>query len=372
MARKIRWGALGPRLTAVFLFLLSPAILAGEAEITPLVIHFVDVGHGDCIWIKTPDDGMEGNGIREGYNIIIDGGPSSQRIQEIMPPLGLKWGSQIEWMINTHAHNDHYRGLIGMLNMYRVKRVVDPGFQSPSSYFGAFCWSALVEPDSTFYFPAVGIPTIPGTRSLGESVPLKLDWGEELEVEILYSNPAISESTVNDSSIVIRMRYGEVSFLFAGDAEGKTRPDSSGYHNPEQAIRAERYLLDKYGGGEESRLRATILKIPHHGSETSSTSPYIKAVSPREGIIMAGNRHGLPDASLIRRYEDHGVRIWRTDRLDKGKAASECHGDDTVVVTTDGKTYDIRYLKADAVELQEQARARREVARQEAAPTPVP
>ena len=118
------------------------------------------MGHGDCIWIKTPDDGIKDNGIYEGYHIIIDGGPSSRRIQDIMLPLGLKWGSEIEWMINTHAHSDHYRGLIGMLEMYRVKRVLDPGFQSPSSYFGAFCWSALIEPHSTFYFPAVGIPAI--------------------------------------------------------------------------------------------------------------------------------------------------------------------------------------------------------------------
>jgi len=352
---------------ALFLVLFSPALPGAETEITPLVVTYADVGHGDCIWIKTPDDGIKGNGTCEGYNIIIDGGPSSQRIQDIMLDLGLRWGSEIEWMINTHAHNDHYRGLMGMLEMYRVKRVLDPGYQSSSSYFGAFCWIALVEPHSTFYFPAVGIPAVPGTKSLGQAVPLELDWGEELDVEILYSNPAVSDSTVNDSSLVIRMEYGDVSFLFTGDLEGKTRPDSYGYHDPDHAIGAERYLLDTYVGEDENRLRSTILKIPHHGSETSSTNPYIAAVAPKEGIIMAGNRHGLPDASLIKRYESHGVRIWRTDRLDKGKSGSECHGDDHIQVTTDGNGYDIRYLKPDPVEVREQARAKREAARREAA-----
>ncbi len=351
----------------LLLFLLASGLWAAEAEITPLVVHFIDVGHGDCIWIKTPDDGIRDNGRCEGYNIIIDGGPSSQRIKDIMPPLGLKWGSEIEWMINTHAHNDHYRGLVGMLQMYRAKRVLDPGFQSTSSYFGSFCWSALVEPACVFYFPAIGIPAIPGTQSLGQAVPLKLDWGEELKVEILHSNPAVSESTVNNSSIVLRLEYGEVSFLFTGDSEGKFRPNSAGWHNPDQAIGVERFLLDTYLGEEENKLKSTILKIPHHGSETSSTNPYIEAVAPKEGIIMAGNRHGLPDASLIKRYEDHGVRVWRTDRLDKGKAASECHGDDTVVVTTDGNTYQIAYLKPDAVELKEQARAKRQ-----STPSPAP
>ncbi len=353
-------------LIALFLILLSFPLLAAEKEITPLSVTFVDVGHGDCIWIKTADDGIKGNGIYEGYNIIIDGGPSSQRIQDMMLDLGLRWGSQIEWMINTHAHNDHYRGLIGMLEMYRVKRVLDPGYQSSSSYFGAFCWAALVEPHSVFYFPAIGIPTIPGTQSLGQSVPLKLDWGEELDVEILYSNPAVSDNTVNDSSLVIRMEYGDISFLFTGDLEGKTRPDSFGYHDPDYAIGAERYLLDNYVNEEKSRLASTILKIPHHGSETSSTNPYIRAVGPKEGIIMAGNRHGLPDSSLIKRYESHGVRIWRTDRLDRGKPASECHGDDHILVTTDGKDYQIGYLKPDPVEVEKQALARREAARRQA------
>ncbi len=359
-----------PWLYLIILSILSlapPLSLAGE-EITPLIVNFADVGHGDCIWIKTPDDGIPGNGVCEGYNVIIDGGPSSQRIQEIMLDLGLRWGSEIEWMINTHAHNDHYRGLMGMLEMYRVKRILDPGYQSSSSYFGAFCWFALVEPHSTFYFPAVGIPAIPGTKSLGQSVPLKLDWGGELDVEILYGNPAVSESTVNDSSLVIRMEYGDVSFLFTGDLEGKTRPDSYGYHDPDHPIGAERYLLDNYVGEDQNRLRSTILKIPHHGSETSSTNPYIQAVGPKEGIIMAGNRHGLPDDSLIRRYESHGVRIWRTDRLDRGKAAAESHGDDHIQVTTDGKEYQIGYLKPDPVEVADQARVRREAARRESAP----
>ncbi|MDP8214151.1 MAG: MBL fold metallo-hydrolase [Candidatus Euphemobacter frigidus] len=138
----------------------------------------VDVGHGDCIWIKTPDDGIKGNGKYEGYNIIIDGGPSSRRIVDILPPLGLRYGSVIQWMINTHAHNDHYRGLIGMLDIYRVKRVLDPGYQSGGTAFGAFCWKALIEPGNTFYSPAIGIPTIPGLKSLSQSVPCKLDWGE--------------------------------------------------------------------------------------------------------------------------------------------------------------------------------------------------
>ncbi|MEA1927240.1 MAG: MBL fold metallo-hydrolase, partial [Candidatus Auribacterota bacterium] len=202
------------------LFLIGFPLSAGALEegiLTPLRIIVVDVGHGDCIWIKTPDDGIKGNGKYEGYNIVIDGGPSSKRILNILPPLGLRYGSTVEWMINTHAHNDHYRGLIGLLDIYRVKRILDPGFQSGGTAFGAFCWRALIEPASEFYSPAIGIASIPGLKSLGQSVPYSLDWGKELEVEILYSNPVVTSDTVNESSIIIHLKYNLFSMLFTGD-----------------------------------------------------------------------------------------------------------------------------------------------------------
>jgi len=81
-------------------------------------------------------------------------------------------------MINTHAHNDHYRGLIGMLDIYKVRRILDPGYQSGGTAFGAFCWRALIEPESTFYSPAIGIATIPGLKSLNQSVTLSTGLGK--------------------------------------------------------------------------------------------------------------------------------------------------------------------------------------------------
>jgi len=326
--------------------LRSSAGAVKEGIITPLKIVMADVGHGDCIWIKTPDDGIKGNGKYEGYDIIIDGGPSSKRIVDILPPLGLKYGSKIDWMINSHAHNDHYRGLIGMFDIYRVKRVLDPGYQSGGTAFGAFCWRALIEPGSTFYSPAIGIATIPGLESLNQSVPYSLDWGKELDVEILYSNPAVTNDTVNESSIILRLEYNLFSMLFTGDEEGKYRP-SNGYNDPDHPMMVEKYLLDQYVDEDNNRLKSTIIKIPHHASETSSTTPFIKAVGAKEGILFAGNRHGLPDETVMERYEENGCRIWRTDRMDTGKKGSETHGDDTIIITSNGIDYDIRYKNID-------------------------
>ncbi|HDL64020.1 MAG TPA: MBL fold metallo-hydrolase [Proteobacteria bacterium] len=308
--------------------------------------------------MKTPDDGIKGNGKYEGYNIVIDGGPSSRRIGNILPPLGLKYGSKVDWMINTHAHNDHYRGLIGLLDIYRVKRILDPGYQSGGTAFGAFCWRALIEPGGTFYSPVIGIATIPGLKSLSQSVPCPLNWGDELEVEILYSNPAVTNDTVNDSSIVIHLQYNLFSMLFTGDEEGKYRP-SDGYNDTDHPMKVERFLLDHYVTEDKNLLKSTIIKIPHHGSETSSTTPFIKAVGAKEGIIFAGNRHGLPDETVIERYEEHGCRIWRTDRMDEGKSGSESHGDDSIIITSNGIDYDIRYMNIDPRDTEALARKKR-------------
>jgi len=341
---KAKW-FLGGSGILFFLFLASPATFSSSfpEAITPLRVVVVDVGHGDCIWIKTPDDGIAGNGIYEGYNILIDGGPSSKKIMGLLSEVGLKRNTVIDWLFCTHAHQDHYRGPIAILDNLRVRRIVDPGYRSPSTAYCAFCWKSLIEPGSAFYSPAIGVSRVHGLKSLGDKVPCELDWGKELKVEILYSNPAVTKSTINLSSFVLRVEYKFVSFLFTGDAEGKYR-DSP----PTRAGMVEGSLLDHYTGDGKNELKSTIIKIAHHGSETSGTNPFIEAVQPKEGIICAGNRYNLPDKSLIKRYEDHGCRIWRTDRLDKGKTASQCAGDDHVIITTDGIDYSIKYMREDA------------------------
>jgi hypothetical protein len=156
----------------------------------------------------------------------------------------------------------------------------------------------------------------------------------------------VTDDTVNESSIVIRMEYNLFSMLFTGDEEGKYRP-SDGYNDTDHPMMVEKYLLDQYVDEDSNRLKSTIIKIPHHGSETSSTTPFIKAVGAKEGIICAGNRHGLPDETVMERYEENGCRVWRTDRMDQGKKGSESHGDDTIIISSNGIDYDIQYKNID-------------------------
>ncbi len=101
-----------------------------------LQVHFIDVGTGDCLWIHTGDDGVDGNGQMEGYNIIIDGGDwgrfgRSNGYSAASEYLGqserLPFGSETDWMILSHPHSDHNGGLHGFLQDYDVRNILDPG-----------------------------------------------------------------------------------------------------------------------------------------------------------------------------------------------------------------------------------------------------
>jgi competence protein ComEC len=109
-----------------------------------------------------------------------------------------------------------------------------------------------------------------------------------------YRNHGVRELTHNNSSMVLRIAYGRESFLFAGDVEAK----------------GEHELI-----ASRADLRATILKVPHHGSRTSSSADFIEAVHPQVAVISLGylNRFDFPAAEVVRRYQDNGVEVLRTD-----------------------------------------------------------
>lgn len=301
---------------------------------TPLKVTCIDVGHGDCILIQTPDDGIKGNGKYEGEVILIDGGERVEGKRVIIPYLesrGIKKDKPIDFMIMTHCDADHVGGLIPVIQAYQIKTILDPGYPGKSRlYKKIFCKLAKEEKGCNFYRPLIGTLI----KKEGDS----LDWGSELEVKVLHSDEHADKP--NNSSIVIRLKYGEASFLLVGDAEGKLRKDF-----PDVLKFVEKEMIDKYDG----KLKSTFLKAGHHGSESASTNAFIDAVSPKYVIIMAGNKKFsgtlLPDKSVVKRYESRGIKIYRTDRDDQKKKSSMTSGDDTIVVTSDGtmRGTEIRY-----------------------------
>ncbi|HHT9138645.1 MAG TPA: ComEC/Rec2 family competence protein [Candidatus Wunengus sp. YC60] len=292
---------------------------------TPLKVTFIDVGHGDCILIQTPDDGIKGNGKYEGEVILIDGGERIEGKRVIIPYLeshGIKENKPIDFIIMTHCDADHVGGLIPVIEAYQIKAILDPGYPGKSRlYKKTFCKLAKDEKGCNFYRPLVG--------TLIKKEGDNLDWGSELEVKVLHSDEHADKS--NNSSIVMWLKYGEVSFLFVGDAEGKLRKDS-----PDALKFTEKEMVEKYDG----KLKSTFLKAGHHGSESASTNAFINAVSPKYVVICAGNKKFsgtlLPDKSVIKRYENRGIKIYRTDRDDQKKSSDKTSGDDQIIITSDG------------------------------------
>ena len=322
-----------------FLEPVGPVELAAPPKEIPedawLEVHFVDVGHGDGIWITTHDDGIEGNGIFEGRNIVIDGGPRRAEATNEMLHYLLERAHRnavIDAWIMTHPHTDHFPGGQGLRSFFEIERYYDPGFPKEGVRYEAFLDSILNEPVEAM----VGQETFDDLSY----------WGKELRAEILYSYPGEPEglgsgSTLeNNASIVLRLEYGDHIFLFVGDAEGKRRAD------PDTVVHyVEKLLLDSL---PPERLRADVLKAGHHGSESSSSRPFIEAVDPEIVVILAAGRvfggTVLPDQSVLERYCDHNpeVRIYRTDYSD------EEDGGDHVVIRSNGRELEaIQYLASE-------------------------
>jgi competence protein ComEC len=330
---------------------LEPVAVPDPAQPDPdrddawLEVHVVDVGQGDGIWIHTFDDNIPGNGRYEGYNIIIDGGPDAsdaknELLRYVLPRAHER--AVIDALIISHPHDDHYPGAEGILRHFEVREFYDSGYPKEGTRWKRF--RALVDSEKF-----EGQPTVEHVGRDNFGTP---NWGSELRVRFLYAYPGSSaglgrESTLeNNASIVIRLEYGSQSILFMGDAEGKERDDS-----PDTPQYAELFLLDSVG---PAALRSTVLKIAHHGSETSSTLPFIEAVDPDYVVVSSGRRsYGgtfLPDASTLKRYCTHKptTRIYRTDQDDEAERRSvvtDADGDN-IIISTNGKESRIQAYSA--------------------------
>lgn len=298
-----------------------------------LEIHFVDVGQGDAIYIQTHDDGIDGNGKFEGYGVVVDGGPySADASNPLLPYIEqhAHHGAKLEALIVTHPHVDHFKGAETISRHFDIQHYYDPGFPSTLTTYNAFLDAMR---------GTGGAP--PRARNIHINDFSTLNWGSEIKVEVLYSYPnnnqglGSSNTLVNNSSVVLRLQYGQHTFLFMGDAEGKDRDGS-----PATPKYVEARLLQT----QATMLRANVLKIAHHGSETSSTSPFIDAVDPDIVIVESGRGvfggRFLPDATTLQRYCTHKptTRIYRTDQNDEQDGLSESNSadGDNIVIRTNG------------------------------------
>jgi competence protein ComEC len=324
-----------------------PAAQSGDAY---LRVSFIDVGQGDAIWIQGPDedDGTPGG------NLIIDGGPDRGLKNRVVKYLlaqsyGLQPGEAIDCIVATHPHDDHYPGLMDVLDTYEVRQIVDSGFPKERttatggiSKFERFRQLALKE-------------RADGRRSrfveLRQTTDRELRCGN-LSARIIHADSASlanmgsGNTRENNASTVIQLKFGAFTFLFMGDAEGKERGDSE-----ETTEFVEDLLLQK-AAGEPDLLRADVLKVGHHGSETGSSLEFIRAVQPSVIVIMSGRKRYsgtfLPDQAVLERYRRENPRlvVLRTDEDDarqRRDTTNDQDGDD-VYMYTDGES--LRVFKA--------------------------
>jgi competence protein ComEC len=278
LSRRRRLGLELPRLSpgwalpATVLVLVAGARLwfsVLSADAGTLTVAVLDVGQGDAILITTP----------AGQRILVDGGPSGSRLLADLSrelPAGAK---RIDLVVMTHPQEDHVAGLVDLLSRYDVKKAVVSGTSSDTGAYRAWLTEVAAR--------RVPVEVV----RFGEAA--ELGGGARLEV----LSPALpylahTEDDLNNNAVVLRLTYGAVSFLLTADLgpEGEAR------------------LLSERGD-----LRATVLKVGHHGSASSSTEDFLTAVRPTLAVISVGadNTYGHPAPSTLLRLA--GIPVYRTD-----------------------------------------------------------
>lgn len=236
-----------------------------------LTVAVMDVGQGDAIYIQSPT----------GIEVLIDGGPDSSVLREL-PTLMQPFDRTLDVVIETHPDADHTAGLVDVLGRYQVRAFVEPGVPKNTATFATL----LREVDEK------DIPHVVARRGM------QLELGGGALLEVLYPDTdvsTISSNKANDGGIVARLTYGEASMLFMADVSNK--------------IEARLLTLDG------SALDADLLKVGHHGSRTSTSDAFVKAVTPAAAIISVGkdNRYGHPTNDVLTTLERNKVKTLRTD-----------------------------------------------------------
>jgi competence protein ComEC len=280
------------RLSRAGKWIISPllviAVLVSFAAFTMpddnLHVSFLDVGEGDAILVR------KGN-----QQVLIDGGPGPQAINLEMGKEMPFWDRTIDLLVLTHPHNDHLAGLVEVLQRYEVGQVLYPALEYESPVYDEWRW--LIQEGGIKQTLACAGQQI----SLCDGI-----------IMTVLSPPSIlltdTGSDVDNNSVVLRLNTGNISFLLTADI-----------------MREAEYELIR----KRADLASTVLKVAHHGSDTSTTPEFLAVVNPEVAVISCGaeNKFGHPNDAVVDRLEHRlgSENVYRTDK----------HG--TIEFTTDGQ-----------------------------------
>lgn len=275
------------------IFLLAGCTEAVKTEQVPVTaghemrVHFIDVGQGDSILIESPN----------GKTMLIDGGVkgAGQQVVSYLRELGV---NKLDQVVATHPDADHIGGLIPVLQTIPIEQFYDSGKVHTSQTFEEMLM-AIDQKNIPYYVPKTGD---------------LIEFDKDVTVKVLNANEHATDN--NDASIVLKVAYGNVSFLLTGDA----------------GIALEKEMM-------QNDVTATILKAGHHGSNTSSSEEFIRAVKPEVAILSYGedNKYGHPHAEVVDRLQAMGSNIYAT--AESG----------TIIVATDGVNYTVNGKEASRV-----------------------
>lgn len=279
----LAWPGVIP-LLLLALFLIS-GLRAVTAQSNQLKITYLNVGQGDSALIHGPD----------GFDVLIDGGETDAG-PTVAAYLRSEGVDDVDVLLASHNDSDHIGGLVDVLNMadIPVAQVLYNGYDADSNIFRQFATAAALE----------------GAALQPAQYPAAYTWGAASAYILNPLSGLTGTIDQNNASVMVLLVYGDQKFLFPGDIE------------------AEGELAVLLRGTPSA---AQVLKVAHHGSDTSTGAEFLAAVQPTDAVISvgAGNSYGHPDLEVLDRLKSAGVRTWRTDQ------------NWNIWLTTDGVSYNI-------------------------------
>lgn len=270
-----KYARYAPLLFVALLALVCAGIWIAVVSQTPhgvLTFALLDIGQGDALYIESPT----------GQQVLVDSGPDSSVLGQLPHVMPL-FDRSIDVAIETHPDADHIGGFTDVLSRYTVGAFIEPGIYKDNQTNDAL-------------EKAIGDEHVP--RYIARrGMRIDIGGGAYLQVlspdrDVTHMNPNVD----NDGGIVMRLVYGSTTALLTADVDSD--------------------IEDRLLAEDGTSLKSDILKVPHHGSRTSSESAFIAAVSPQVAAISVGahNKYGHPNLETLARYAANNIPVVRTDQ----------------------------------------------------------